>query len=151
MTMTLFLGTIGLTSLVISYLGYQQSARHQNSFTLTRWLYPWGIFVWGDALILGMMWAVLSLGSLILHDAWLFISGACLFWLVRSLGETVYWLNQQFSSLKRNNPQDLWGHQLWQGDGVWFGYQLFWQVMTVIFSLASIYSVAQWLAASPIF
>lgn len=103
-----------------------------------------GAFVWGDAVVFGLFFSFFSLVSIMLKDFLLFWLGISLFWLVRSVGETVYWLNQQFSTINRNPPEKLLFHKLFKNDSIWFVYQIFWQCLTVAFLLSSIYLAKLW-------
>jgi hypothetical protein len=100
-----------------------------------------GAFVWGDVLVFGIFWALASLASYFMNDWILFLLFISIFWLIRAWGETVYWLNQQFSSVVRVKPSDLWFYKYFKNDSVWFVYQIFWQCIMVISAVASIYLV----------
>jgi len=91
-----------------------------------------GAFVWGDAVVFGLFWLIVSSAILLYGSWWLFLLVLDAFWLVRSVGETIYWLNQQFSTLDRNPPRRLWFYPLFRDNSVWFVYQTFWQCVTVI-------------------
>ena len=91
-----------------------------------------GAFVWGDAVIFGLFWLITSSIILLYGSWWLFLLVLDAFWLVRSVGETIYWLNQQYSTLDRNPPRRLWFYPLFRDNSVWFVYQTFWQCLTVI-------------------
>ncbi|MBU2577329.1 hypothetical protein KKA69_00690 [Patescibacteria group bacterium] len=119
-------------------------SRKGNSFNKTGIFNLIGAFVWGDAVVFGLFFFIFSLFSLLLADFFLFLLGISLFWVVRSIGETIYWLNQQFSTLKRNPPEKLLFHKFFKNDSIWFVYQIFWQCLTVIFLLSSIYLTKLW-------
>jgi hypothetical protein len=81
------------TGLLLTYLAWQKSQK-DGFFTLTQYLAPLGIYVWGDALVLGPFWA---LSGLVFHFLtpvnilrYLF-----LFYALRSAYEVIYWLNHQ--------------------------------------------------------
>ncbi len=134
-----------LLNLVIFLKGFYETKYKRNAFGLTRSLFFLGIFVWGDAVILGLFWIITSIAALLLKDWYLFLLIISVFWLVRSLGETVYWLNQQFSTLNRNPVKNLLGHSIFHDDSVWFVYQLFWQCVMVVSIIFSIYFSWLWL------
>ena len=116
-----------------------------KAFTPTLPLYVMGIFVWGDAVMIGFFGSMLALVTLVVADWYLFLLGIMVFWLVRSAGETIYWLNQQFSTLRRNPPEDLRGFGLSKDESLWFIYQTAWQCLTVVFAILSVYLGWIWL------
>jgi hypothetical protein len=80
-------------SVIVFIHGIQQSKKG-NFYTDTPFLFPLGIFVWGDAIVLGLFWAVLALGSIAM--SWMSILRVLfIFFALRSAFEVVYWLNQQ--------------------------------------------------------
>lgn len=138
----------GFLSLAIFFKGYYESRYKKNSYGLIGWwLMPWGIIAWGDAVIFGPFWFVVSLVAFFLQDWYLFLLVVSLFWAVRSLGETIYWFNQQFSSkvYEWNKPENLPWHKIFHNDSVWYIHQIIWQCTTVISIVASIYFANSWL------
>lgn len=123
-----------------------QESKKKNSMGETRIFWPFGGFVWADMVVFGIFWFAAGATSLFLNDWVLFLLIASLFWLVRSLGEMIYWFNQQFSTIKRNPPERMLFYKLFKNDSVWFVYQIFWQCATVIFIITSIYLGKLWLA-----
>jgi len=136
---------VGSTGFLITLKGYYQSAQLKNSFKVTRGLFPLGIFVWGDALTIGPYWILVALLSGILQDVHLFYALISLFWFVRAQGEVQYWIAEQFTSKHRNKPKDLWGHQFFEGEAIYFGYQTFWQVVMMLSGIATLAYVKLWL------
>jgi hypothetical protein len=124
---------------------FHEVKHKQNPFGLTYPLVFIGSFVWGDAVIFGLFWTLASLVTWWLKDWNLFLLIVSLFWVVRSLGETIYWLNQQFSSLNRNPIQALPLIHIFHNDSIWFVYQIIWQCTTVISVIFSIYFAWAWL------
>lgn len=120
-------------------------SKNKNSMAETWFFWPFGGFVWADMVIFGIFWLIAGVASLLLNDWILFLLIISLFWLVRSVGETIYWLLQQFSTIKRNPPERMLLYKLFKNDAVWFVYQIFWQCMTVTFILTSLYLGKQWL------
>lgn len=110
-----------------------------NPGGLTHWLLPFGIFVWGDGIILASFWILVSLLVLWFQDWLLFALIYVLFWMVRSLGEIFYWFLQQFSSIIKDPPKNLWLSRFMPGESVWYGYQLIWQCVFVISSICFVY------------
>ena len=103
-----------------------------------------GSFVWADSVIFSLFWFLLSVCSFLLNDVYLFFFAASVFWVVRSLGETIYWFCQQFSKINRNPVENFWMHKIFEGDSVWFVYQIIWQCVCVISIVASVYFGVLW-------
>jgi hypothetical protein len=102
-----------------------------NPFKSTPWLFPLGIFVWGDVPIIIGFW-MLAMGMMWMGGkSNLFPLVVLVFWWVRALGEIIYWIHEQFAVKHRNDPDKLWGHQWMPGEAIYFGYQLFWQMVMV--------------------
>ncbi|RJR24944.1 hypothetical protein C4578_01960 [Candidatus Microgenomates bacterium] len=135
--------SLGLFSLMGFVKGLLE-AKKNNSFCSAGVFNLIGAFVWADAVVFGLFFFFFSLVSIVLNDFILFLLGISLFWLVRSVGETVYWLNQQFSDLKHNPPERFLIYKFFKNDSVWIIYQIFWQCLTVVFLLSSIYLVKLW-------
>lgn len=125
--------------------GVYESAKKKNAYGETVWLYWMGIFVWGDAVIFGLFWALASLASLLLGDWVLFLLLWSVFWLVRSIGETIYWFAQQFSTIEREPPNSLPLYKIFRNESVWFGMQIFHQAITVVTIITTIYLARLWL------
>lgn len=113
--------------------------KKRNPYGLTKYLFFVGAFVWGDVLVIAPFWVIVTFISLLINSWFLFLLFISLFWVIRSLGETIYWLNEQFAFKKRNPPQTLNFHKLINGEAIWFIYQLFWQCIFVFSTVASIY------------
>ncbi len=137
--------TWGILSLLFFIKGFIESKEKKNSFSKTPLLSVFGIFVWGDAVIFGLFWIFSSITIILLNDWLLFPLILSVFWFVRSLGETIYWLNQQFSPIKRNPPENLLGYRYFKNDSIWFIYQTIWQCITIISIISTIYFVKIWL------
>lgn len=146
-----FIDPLSLVGLILiisggcgTWFGYLQSAKQNNPFGITPHSLIFGVFVWGDWLVLGPFW-FLAGWFVVLSKSWLWLGFVVsTFWLVRSLGEVGYWLLEQFATKKRNKPEDLFGHQLFSSsEAIYFGYQLFWQVVAVVSLLALAYLVSQ--------
>jgi hypothetical protein len=134
-----------LVSLLVFVKGFWETKKKNNVFRETAFLSWMGIFVWGDALIFGPFWFIASLFCLLLNDWLLFVLIIVTFWFIRSLGETIYWLNQQFSLIKRNPPEKMFGFSLCKNDAVYFFYQIFWQCITVVSLILLIFVGNLWL------
>lgn len=134
----------GLNVLVF-FKGYYESRQKDNAFGLVLPLSFLGIFVWGDAVVFGAFWIAVSLITLVLNDWYLFWLIVSLFWVVRGFGETIYWLNQQFSNQDRNPVRKSHLYSTFHNDSIWFVKQIMWQCVTVIALVASIYCAWRWL------
>jgi hypothetical protein len=135
----------GFINFLSALIGFYQSKYRKNAFGNTRYLYPFGVFVWGDAVIICAFWALSSLTALLLNDLILFLLIISTFWLTRSVGETMYWIAQQFSTLPKNPPKRLMAHSVFHNDSIWFIYQISWQSLTVITLISTIYLTHLWL------
>lgn len=141
----LIVGGWGIAALMAAFQGVKFTIREKNPFGLSRrweWL---GIFVWVDAPIIGSFW-VLACGVALLSDSWwLFCLTGSIFWVIRSLGETIYWLNNQHAHNPRNPPDSLRGYKWFPGESIWVVYQIGWQTIFVLATVAAIYSAYRWL------
>lgn len=122
-----------------------ETVKKRNAYGLAGYLFFIGIFVWGDAIIISPFWVVASCFSIFLNNWYLFLLFISVFWTVRSLGETIYWFNQQFSTINRNQPEKLRGYCFFKNDSIWFIYQLVYQCLTVTSIITTIYLVNRWL------
>jgi hypothetical protein len=140
-----FLLGFAVFSLFAFFKALHECRNKRNAFGLTPWLLPIGAFVWGDAVVFGFFWAVISLAAGLMQDWYLFLLITSLFWVTRGFGEMIYWFNQQFSTLDRNPPEKMKGYEIFRNDSVWFVYQIVWQCVTVIALLLSLYFAFRWL------
>lgn len=106
-----------------------------------------GGLVWGDLVIFGPFWFLISLIVFYLNDWLLFLLILSVFWVVRSLGETIYWFNQQFSKVIRHPPERDWFFRIFHDDSVWFVNQVIWQCATVIAITLFLYFAKLWFAS----
>lgn len=136
----------GFLGLAISLAGFYQCRSRRKAYGATPLLLPFGSFVWGDAAIFGLFWLAAALVCFLLGDWLLFLLITSLFWVVRSLGEMIYWFNQQFSKVNRNPPEDKLIFRIFHNDAVWFVYQIVWQCVLVAALVASIYLTHLWLS-----
>jgi hypothetical protein len=134
-----------LLNLGIFLKGYYECKFRKNAYGLTPYLNFLGVFVWGDAVVFCLFWIAASLITYLLKDWYLFLLIVSVFWVVRSLGETIYWFNEQFSTTNRNPPEKLLFHNIFHNDSVWFVYQIIWQCVTVISVVFTIYFSKLWL------
>ena len=117
----------------------------KNPYGLTPFLGVLGSFVWVDAVIVGLFWLLVCGISLWLQDFLLFLFVLCVFWFVRSIGESVYWFLEQFASTHHNPPRTLLLHTLFHDDSIWIAYQVYWQCMSVASLVAAVYTGVLWI------
>ncbi len=134
---------------VVFLKGFYESKYKKNAYGLTPFLQFLGIFAWGDAVVFGLFWMISSTVTLFLKDWYLFLLIVSVFWVVRSIGETIYWFNQQFSSktYEWNKPENLPWHSIFHNDSVWYVHQIIWQCTTVASVIFSIYFANLWLGS----
>lgn len=141
----IFILIYSLFSFLVALKGFYKSTKRGEVFKLTPYLSWMGIFVWGDAFIIGFFWSLVSLLSYLLQDFLLFLLSASVFWLVRSVGEILYWINEQFAQTHRNEPKNLIAYRFFKNDSIYFVYQIFWQCIAVVSTITTIYLSAIWL------
>lgn len=137
--------TYGLISILAFIKGIYEVNKKNNPFGEAPFLFFLGVFVWSDAVMIGLFGFFISLICLLIRDwilFWLIIS---IFWVVRSLGEIIYWINEQFSPIIRNPPETLLGYKFFKNDSIWFVYQLFWQCVMVVSIVFSILLARFWI------
>lgn len=136
-------GVLGVTGFIKSFY---ECKKKKNTFGLTYTYRILGAFVWADLVVFGFFWALAATISLLFADWILFLLIVSLFWLVRSIGETIYWFNQQFSPINRNPVKNFKIlKNVFHNDSIWFVYQIFWQCMTVGTIITSLYLAKEWL------
>jgi len=126
---------------------YKTSFQHQP-FHITPLLAPLGIFVWGDSVIFSFFWFASASLCLYLNDFILFGLTFSVFWVIRGLGETIYWISEQFATNHRNHPHTLIGSRIFPQDSIHFAYQIIAQTITIIAILTSVYFAHLWLTVS---
>ncbi len=134
-------------NLIIFILAFNACSKRKNAYGETPFFYPLGMYVWGDALVFSFFWATAASISLYLHDWILFWLIFSVFWLVRSIGETVYWLNQQFSPIIRYDIERLPARRIFHNDSVWFIFQIMNQCLTVVTIITTLYLAKIWLSS----
>lgn len=87
--------------------------RIKKSQTNVRFIYSWGFlfgaFVWEDLMIFSFFHFLSTSIALLLNDFRFFLLFFLTFWLVRSLGETLYFFLQQFIRPK-HHPHEISKH-----------------------------------------
>ncbi|MBI4136779.1 hypothetical protein HY469_01840 [Candidatus Roizmanbacteria bacterium] len=124
---------------------YFECKKRGNSYGLTPQFYIYGAFVYGDMVVFGIFWLAVGVVTVLLQDWLLFLLIHSLFWVVRSIGETIYWFNEQFATRNRNHPASLPGFHIFGNDSIWYVYQIIAQIITVISLIATIILIPLWL------
>lgn len=137
-----FLLLVALYSFISFILGIRQ---RKNPFGLSPFFGPIGSFVWVDNFIFGLFFAIVSVFCFLTSQWILFWLIFSVFWLIRSIGEQIYWFLEQFAHKHRNPPKTLWPHKWFRGEEVWIVMQIFWQCVSVIALIATVYFFVQWL------
>lgn len=132
-------------SVLVFLVGLYQSFVKKNSYGLVPWLIPLGMFVWGDAIIICLFWIIISAVAIVLQDWLLFLLIVSVFWVVRNIGEAIFWFNQQFSQKIIYPPEILPGYSLVKNESIWFIYQIINQCFAVVFIVVSLYIGRLWL------
>jgi hypothetical protein len=103
-----------------------------------------GAFVWADAVVLGTFGLLMGITAYFSGPIFLGLI-LSVFWTVRSGGEVVYWLNQQFSGKEGNSPDKFIIYKFFKDDSVWFINQVLWQCVMVVSIISSIYFIKLYL------
>lgn len=141
----IFLITLAAFNVFAFFYSLWQCAFKNNPFGRCH-LAIFGSFVWGDAVVFSLFWVGLCVVTLsVVPDVNFFLFCASVFFIIRGLGETIYWLNQQFSKVDRNPPKNFWMERIFPGESVWFAYQIIWQVVTAVALIAAVYFGVKWL------
>lgn len=119
--------------------------KRKNPFGLCKYYNPLGAFVWIDVVVFGLFFSLVSLLCLIFGQWVLFWVVFSVFWVVRSIGEQIYWFLEQFASKHRNSPHTLWPHKWFKGEETWIVMQIFWQCISVVSIISSVYFFMLWL------
>ena len=133
-------------SLLCFILGFYNS-RKKNYLGVCHLFYPLGAYVWADAVIFGLFWAMITVVVYYLKNWYLFLTFYFVFQTIRTFGESIYWFNQQFSTIVRYSFKDnRWLMRIFNDDyTVWFVIQIIMQCVAVISLLFSIYFIKLWL------
>lgn len=138
---TIIVAVFGVFAFSGFLFGVKNCVKKKNPYGLTKLYNLIGAFVWVDAVIFGLFWTIVCSTILFLSNWLLFLLFLSAFWLVRSIGETIYWIGEQFSSKDRNPPRTLWHSKIFPGDSSWVASQIFWQCISVVTAIISIYLV----------
>jgi len=136
---TILVAGWGVGALLLWVLSLVQLKRNNPFGLVPWWTAPWGMFVWGDGIMIGIYWLILSMFTGLSGNWAGFGLGVSVFWVIRSLGEMIYWLLQQFSPVVRNAPETLRGYRWLKNDSIWFVYQTGWQCAAAAALLGCVY------------
>lgn len=132
-------------SLAAFMKGAKESYKGKNTHGPTGIYALTGAFVWADAVVFGLFWAITSFVSMFLRDWTLFLLFQSIFWTVRAWGESVYWFNQQFSKKTKVRPKDMrLTFKFFRNESVWFVRQIQWQCVMVVGIICTIYLAKVW-------
>jgi hypothetical protein len=135
-----------ISALIFAIKGWYESAIKRNPYgQQTFWINLYGAFVWADAAILCAFWFFAGIATLYLQDWLLFLLLQSVFWFIRSLGETLYWFLTQFTNLNKDPAEKFYLNKFFPGGAVHFVNQMFWQCVSVITLILSIYFAKLWL------
>lgn len=141
-----FILIIGFISLVTSFVAFSAAKDRQRILARPyKICEPLGSFVWADHVIFGPFWTIVSFMTYFLGDWKLFLLIFSCFWLIRSSGETIYWFFQQFHPRVGNEPDKFWINKHVPGEAVWFIHQIFWQCITVLSLICTIFFTFLWI------
>ncbi len=144
---TLALGIILLYSLTSIVLGHINLYKRKNPFGLAPFFNLIGVFVWADAVVFGIFFAIAALAAFILGNILLFLLIYSVFWVIRSIGEQVYWFLEQFAQNHRNSPTSLKMSKFYHGESIYIHYQIFWQCISAVAIISSVYFFYQLLTS----
>lgn len=99
----------------------KQKQFYQNVHPLL--VHIFGIFVWGDALVLSPFFIITSIGLILINNTYLSIGVYAAYMFLRQFGEVIFWFLQQFSTKPEYRPPDK-GWQYLKTDELHIIYQL---------------------------
>ncbi len=135
------LGSVGV------FLAYRKCKLEKDNLGLVGIFVIYGAWVWADLIIFGIFWMIFSLTTILLQDWYLFLFGYCVFWFVRSIVESVYWINQQFSTIIRHSLKEYFFAKIFNNDDytLWFVMQIFFQCIAAVSAILSVYFGRLWI------
>ncbi len=135
----------GVYGLIAVIFGFVRTYKKNNPYGLSYWFNPLGAFVWADTVVFGAFFFLVSVFTLLISDFILFCLTFFVFWTVRSIGEQIYWFLEQFATNHRNLEHTLWASRFFPRNSVWIANQIFWQCVSVVAIIASMYFFVKWL------
>lgn len=91
----LFLGALNLFLFILSAIILRR--RNTRIDIIAHWAFPFGAFVWEDLLVFSLFNFLVFTGIILSRDFRVGLLFFSVFWVVRNLGEVIYWFLQQFS------------------------------------------------------
>lgn len=145
----LIIAVYGLGAFLLWIKSVYEIKQKNNPYGVAQYGLPYGGFVFADYLVFGAFWTIASFTLFLIGDFLLFLLTLSVFWLIRSIGEALYWFLQQFSSLSHKNPPErFFIHKYVKpADAIWFINQIYWQCLSVIFTVTTIYLAHLWLSS----
>ena len=145
---SLSLEIILFSVLLYALVGLGFALKHRlNSYKMVPGFFLMGAFIYGDVLPLSVFWILVSIVCFVFRDLTLFYLILSLFWLVRSVGETLYWFLMQFSPrvdmTERVSLMPF--YHIVKNDSVWIIYQVVCQCVTVVTLITSVKLFVIWL------
>lgn len=134
--------------LMYSLASFTQGVRNRaKPFGLSRFYNLNGSFVWIDNTVFGLFFVLVCAFCLFTSQFILFWLIFSLFWAVRAIGEQIYWFLEQFAVTHRNKPATLWPYRWFKGEETWVVMQIFWQCVSVVAIVSSIYFGYFWVSS----
>ena len=98
--------------MILAFINVRNSG---ESWELIIWGILWGAFIWEDLVVFALYNVVASIVVLLIKDNRYVLVFILFFWLIRSLGEVLYWFLQQFNQ-PAHYPHDQydWQKDCWQ-------------------------------------
>lgn len=125
------IGTYGI--IAAGLFGVAVYAVHHKMAYGRMWLLNlFSSFVWGDMLVFAPFWALSSAVSIYFQSWFLFEIIFLTTWFIRAMGETIYWFLQQFSTVVRERPEDMFLYRFVKSNAVWFIMQIWWQCIGAV-------------------
>ena len=107
LNLLLILGIVCVTLVIISFFKIRENKDECNF--IYWWAVPLGAFVWEDLLVFGLLHAVLALLGYALGNPTFWLICFLIFWIIRSLGETLYFFLEQFI-VPQHHPHMITNH-----------------------------------------
>lgn len=108
--MSIILTIVAVIFLVYIFISFREVRDSNNNF---EFIYPWafwvGAFVWEDLLVFSLLHLIFVVLTFLFHDFRVGLLMISIFWLVRSMGETLYFFLQQYHEPK-GEPHGLQDH-----------------------------------------
>lgn len=125
------------------WVSWWQLYKKKNFFGLSHGLILIGAFVWTDGVVFSIFWVLATIITLLFVKQFpVFLLVYSIFWGIRSLGEVIYWLLEQFAPHHRNPPNTLLPmYRFFPNESVWVALQIYWQLILVVSIVADIFLI----------